>query len=201
MIYLAVYRRSAEAAWPEDAGDDPSFIASRCLASRGGALTWGVCRQDVRNVLGPGDLVVFFAADRLADRRPDPGRYSFVAFATVQRKVSQLDIWRDPALEIYREYQNLLIRPAGDRFEHFEPGLPPRRWHDDWYWRITTIDGCRKSAFDHVQRRGHFLPGESMLPRIACNYVLFAPEGPDTMILADPPMRSDGRRDASSHSA
>lgn len=55
MIYLAVYLRSAEAAWPQDAGDDPSFVASRRLGLRGGLLTWGVCWQDVRNALRPGD--------------------------------------------------------------------------------------------------------------------------------------------------
>jgi hypothetical protein len=43
--------------WPYDNGDDPSFYVAR----RGGLLTWGVCRQDVRNSIEPGSIVVFFA--------------------------------------------------------------------------------------------------------------------------------------------
>lgn len=69
-LYLATYLRAAFTEWP--------FAASAGARLRGGVLTWGVCRQDVRNALQPGDLVVFFAADRIRDRKP--ARYSFVAF-------------------------------------------------------------------------------------------------------------------------
>jgi len=54
----------------------------KATSSRG-----AVCWKDVWNALRPGDLVVFFAADRLADHCPDPTRYVFVGFATVARKV------------------------------------------------------------------------------------------------------------------
>jgi hypothetical protein len=43
--------------WPYDIGDDPSFYAMR---KSGGQLSWGICRQDVRNSLCPGDIVAFF---------------------------------------------------------------------------------------------------------------------------------------------
>src|SRR5262245_52755814 len=82
-VYIAVYLRSPNTDWPIDGGDDPSFVASMLSRPSGGRLSWGVCRQDLRNALDVGDLVVFFAADRLRDRRPAPARYAFVGFATV----------------------------------------------------------------------------------------------------------------------
>lgn len=187
-VYIAVYHRSPDTDWPEDVGDDPAFVSSRQLASRGGVLTWGVCRQDVRNQLRPGDLVVFFATDRPADRRPEPVRYLFVGFATVARKVSQVDIWRDRTLAVYRQYRNLLIRPDGKRFEHFEPSLPPKRWHGDWYWRLAKIDGYRKSAFERIHAKRGFSVEDATIAPVARNYVLFAPDGTETMILAEPPV-------------
>jgi hypothetical protein len=66
MVYIATYlRESPDDEWPFDHGDDPSFRSSQRLRGR---VTWGVCRQNVRNQLRPGDVVVFFAADRLRDR-------------------------------------------------------------------------------------------------------------------------------------
>ena len=38
--------------WPYDNGDDPSFY----VANQGGVLTWGVCRQDVRNSIPMGSV-------------------------------------------------------------------------------------------------------------------------------------------------
>jgi hypothetical protein len=199
-VYIAVYHRSPGSDWPEDHGDDPSFGASREFAARGGALSWGVCRQDVRNPLRLGDLVVFFATDRLADRRPQPVRYQFVGFATVDKKVSQVDIWHDRAFAVYRKYRNLLIRPDGaDRFEHFEPTLPRRRWHGDWYWRIADIRRRHKHEFERIHARAGFSVHDRSIAPVAPNYVLFAPDGRQTLILADPPLvataASAGRRE------
>lgn len=185
--YVAVYHRSPGTDWPLDSGDDPSFASSNSLAHRGGVLTWGVCRTDVRNKLNPGDLVIFFATDRLADRRQKRVRYNFVGFATVARKVSQVEIWQDRTLSIYRRYSNLLIKPNGNRFDHFEPALPPRRWHDDWYWRIAAINGHRKSEFDDVYGASGLSLRNQLVP-VARNYVLFEPEGAGTMILHTPPV-------------
>jgi hypothetical protein len=46
-IWVAVYLTEAIAdAWPFDVGDDPSF---RKYLDGSGPLSWGICRQDVRN--------------------------------------------------------------------------------------------------------------------------------------------------------
>jgi hypothetical protein len=50
---MEVFRRAVSRQdWPYDGGDDPSFYAMRKF---GGQLSWGVCRQDVRNSLRPND--------------------------------------------------------------------------------------------------------------------------------------------------
>jgi hypothetical protein len=83
----------------------------------------------LRNRVLPGDVVEFFAADRLPDRRPEAARYQFVGCAAVDREVSQLEIWRDCRLSVFRGYCNLLIRPSGSGYEHFEHGRR-QLWHD-----------------------------------------------------------------------
>lgn len=54
------FRRKLKAGkWPYDVGDDPSFFSAKRLR---GPVTWGVCRQDVRNQLTfdtEGQLVQF----------------------------------------------------------------------------------------------------------------------------------------------
>jgi hypothetical protein len=193
MIYIATYLRDPEAVgFPFDVGDDPSFAAGQRFGPRGGALTWGVCRQDVRNALDSGDLVIFFAADRLADRRPAPARYCFVGFATVDRKVTQADIWTDDSLAVYRNYRNLVIRPAatGEGWEHFEPEMTERLWHQDWLWRIADTHGLAKNDFKRVQDGGALRPADRIGRRpitLAANYVLFRREDDLTVVLAEPP--------------
>ena len=44
-VYVAVYHRSSNTAWPDDVGDDPSFVASRTLSQH-----WRVLTCVVRNV-------------------------------------------------------------------------------------------------------------------------------------------------------
>jgi hypothetical protein len=73
-------------------------------------LSWGMCRPDLRNTVTVGDVAVFMAADRLSDR--PSARYQLAGWATVERTVSQLDIWQQEKLAVYRHYSNLLIRPA-----------------------------------------------------------------------------------------
>jgi hypothetical protein len=133
--------------WPYDSGDDPSFYAARKF---GGKLSWGVCRQDVRNRLCPGDVVVFFSSSK----QEDTGRtnYRLCALATAERRVSQDDIWQDESLAIYREYSNLLIRPLGDAgWEHFEPDLGGQGGHHDWLWRIACHRGLQRGDFKRLQ--------------------------------------------------
>src|SRR5579862_7511736 len=125
--------------WPYDSGDDPSFYAAGRF---GGQLSWGICRQDVRNRLDSGDMVVFFSFRKF--KRTGDSEYRLCALATVDRKTSQIDLWKDQNLEIYRKYFNLLIRPSGsenDGWEHFEPTLEGSRLHDDWLWRIAEHRG------------------------------------------------------------
>jgi hypothetical protein len=141
--------------------------------------------------LTAGDVVVFFAADRLADRRPEPGRYQFVGYATVDRKVSQLDIWQEDSLAVFRSYQNLLLRPSNGGYEHHEHG-PRRHWHDnDWLWRLTNMAGVRRDDLrelndTHRWHESMTLLGQPLVPYQ--NYVLFRPEGHGTFVSAEPPV-------------
>jgi hypothetical protein len=57
--------RRPDTAWPADLGDDPAPIAA--VESEVGLITWGVCRRSLRNIVTTGDVVVFFAADRLPE--------------------------------------------------------------------------------------------------------------------------------------
>src|SRR5580704_9951883 len=65
--------------WPYDYGDDPSFFCRRYLQ---GALTWGVCRADVRNQVKSGDVVVFFSFTKIEEHDVE---YRLSAIATVER--------------------------------------------------------------------------------------------------------------------
>jgi hypothetical protein len=71
--------------WPYDLGDDPSFF---CRLKQKGALTWGVCRADVRKQVQLGDVVVFFAFTNLGGEV----EYRLSPIATVDRKIRQSDI-------------------------------------------------------------------------------------------------------------
>ncbi len=186
--FAAVYLRRANASWPVDIGDDPSFAWAR---EHGGPLTWGVCRPDLRNALERGDVVVFFSADRLPDR--SPARYAWVGFATVASKVSQSAIFERDDLAPLRARPNLLIRKATSGvFEHHEPALDPRDWHRDWVWRLVRSHRRKKQDFDPVEATGVFDPRSSRaagsLITLADNYVLFADEDTLTWIAEDPPI-------------
>ena len=88
---------------------------------------------------------------------------------------------------MYREYKNLLIRPVANQFEHSEPSLPEKRWHGDWYWRLTDIR--RKSLMNWSAVHGaKVFSARSRAPRVASNYILFAPDGDETLILGNPPI-------------
>jgi hypothetical protein len=50
--------------WPYDNGDDPSFFQAR----RQNLLTWGVCRQNVRNAIRKDDIVVFISFTKIDGR-------------------------------------------------------------------------------------------------------------------------------------
>lgn len=190
--YAAVYLRRSEPGWPYDLGDDPSFEAASQHAIDGGVLSWGICRRNLRNPVKPGDVVIFFAADRFADRRPEPVRYAFVGFATVDRKISQVQIWEDDQFAVFRGYRNLLIRPDGDGgYRHYEP-IPHQFWHpDDWLWRMTNLPGVKQPQLQELNalHRWHRSASHNGRPvKIAANYVLFRPEGTATFVADNPPI-------------
>jgi hypothetical protein len=176
--------------WPYDLGDDPSFFSSKSFAEHGGRLTWGVCRRDVRNAVSQGDVVAFFGFR-------DAGEvveYTFCAFATVEQKVTQADIWSDEELSTYRAYLNVLIRPAGPGFIHHETSPSPV--HEDWLWRM--VDGSANqrqldfASFVDGDCAKEVVPGRDKTAEgvpifLAPNYVLFAAP-PDTLVLRAPPV-------------
>jgi hypothetical protein len=115
--YAPLHRALSQQTWPYDYGDDPSFF---CRKHKGGALTWGICRADVRSQLQPGDIVVFFSFTTNASE----ATYRLSAIATVEQKIPQSSIFLDPKFRTYRRYLNLLIKPAdsnGKDWIHEEP--------------------------------------------------------------------------------
>src|SRR5467141_3677505 len=158
--------------WPLDYGDDPSFYAMRQF---GGQLSWGICRQDVRNRLRTGDVVVFFSYLKF-DGAGD-SEYRLCALATVEKTVSQTELWQDPKLQKFRKYFNLLIRPAKltrGGWEHYEPALngDKTRVHEDWLWRICDHHGLRKERFDKLEKTNRFDSRDPV--KVARNYVIFS---------------------------
>jgi hypothetical protein len=185
--YVAVYLRRPGDGWPVDSGDDPSF---EYAAQAAGPVTWGVCRPDVRNAVAIGDVVVFFAADSMRDRKP--ARYFWVGFATVQAKIGQDEIFEKESLATFRSYPNLLIRPHTEGgYEHFE-GAPRALWHDNWLWRMvetrrkqeTFAKAHRSDRYDRMTTRA-----AGSLITLAENYIAFAKEDASalTWIAAQPP--------------
>lgn len=205
-IYLAVFRSSysgygdgtcgkayralsdalERGSWPYDMGDDPSFFSQR---RSGFNLTWGICRQQVRNRLQPGGIVVFFSVRRRSEQHPF--EYCLCAVATVERKVRQSDIWRDGELrKRFGRYLNLLIRPRGSRaWEHHEPGS--EKPHEDWLWRIATQDGLRRKDFVRLEANDVLPIGAKIRGcpvSIAENYVIFSSQQDGTYIPTKPPL-------------
>jgi len=205
-IYLAVFRSShagyednscgkayralsgalKRGKWPYDMGDDPSFFYQQ---RSGFNLTWGICRQQVRNRIRPGDTVVFFSVRRRSKQHPF--EYCLCAVGTVEKKVRQSDIWRDGELrKKFGHYLNLLIRPRGLRaWEHHEPGS--EKPHKDWLWRIASQDGFRRKDCMRLEADGLLPEGAKIRGRpvsIAENYVIFSAQQDHTRILAKPPL-------------
>ncbi len=174
--------------WPYDNGDDPSFRAMRKFS---GQLTWGVCRQDVRNAIREGDVAVFFSFRKCS--KNGEADYRFCSVATVRRKVSQSDIWQKESLRVFRKYCNLLIRPPKSKeiWKYFEPSFQGARPHEDWLWRIADHDGLRKKDFRNIEKTNRFKQGTHMgdfLVEIAPNYVIFSSDPTKTVTLSNPPV-------------
>jgi len=190
-IYIAPFHAAVELGengWPYDNGDDPSFRAAR---EKRGPLTWGVCRQDVRNALRAGDVVAFFSFRKQS--HTGASAYRFCCVATVEQKISQADVWKKKGFGIFRRYCNILVRPSESRgyWEHFEPCLQGNRRHKDWLWRTALHVRLKKERFEDIHKSDHFKPG-AMIGGIrvdfAPNYVIFSSDPTKTLVLPDPPV-------------
>ena len=183
--------------WPYELGDDPSFYSAKDI---GGPITWGVCRPDVRSKASVGDAVAFFAAN-FEEGEPTI-QYYFVGALMVQHKVTHATIHRERHLAPLREYLNLLVRPKGDGWEHFEPSLPRSMWHDDWLWRIVTTRHLKadvvKASSAHRSGRTLEILGEPVT--FADNYVVFATAPKRSVVLHTPVLVATFDRSDSSQS-
>jgi hypothetical protein len=135
---------------------------------------------------------VFFSYLKLEDG--GNSEYRLCAFATVESRVSQTEIWEDSKLRRFRKYFNLLIRPARPKqggWDHYEPTLSGHetRIHKDWLWRICDHRGLRKEHFDELAETNHFDSPDSVEGRplrVARNYVIFSPHPSETRVISDP---------------
>lgn len=153
--------------YPYDVGDDPSFFIASLLNR---PVTWGVCRADVRGKVKCGDWVAFFAA-RTSENEPEETNYYFIGALEVECTTSQRAIWlsRTPQSD-FRDYLNLLIRPCGKGWEHFEPVVAPNQWHKDWLWRLCRQRGLQKKQ---VVLTPH-ITGEDLPYSATDNYIIFS---------------------------
>jgi hypothetical protein len=179
-------------AWPYDYGDDPSFF---CDHTYGGPLSWGVCRGDVRNAIQPSDIVLFFSFQELEAGLIE---YKLCAAATVEKKISQTDIWLNNDYSIHRQYLNVLIKPsANDGWTHHEPGLPTKDWHKDWLWRFVERRGTESKDWKDIEKYPAIsfderVNGRAVRP--ANNYVVFSPESEKTLVMRKPPLVAHANR-------
>jgi hypothetical protein len=121
-------------------------------------------------------VLLFFSFTSRKDRPVTPTAYRFVAALKVERKITQAAIFEQEGNKQFRSYLNLLIRPRGRGWEHFEPCLPRAKWHTDWLWRICKRNGLKKDALDEAgdqHRAGDPLTvnGKVVLSE---NYVIFS---------------------------
>ena len=129
--------------WPYDNGDDPSFYVAR----KGGRLTWGVCRQDLRNAIARGSIVVFFSFTPLVN---DKTLYRLCAVATVDDKVDHRAIHRDRRLSPFRRlYINGLIIPQADGWRYDERPCGTTTGCGEW---PIIAESRRQSSIRNMRR-------------------------------------------------
>lgn len=180
--YLTVETAIQEDKWPYDNGDDPSFYVAR----RGGPLTWGVCRQDLRNSIAKDSIVVFFSFTPAPERRI---LYRLCGVASVSDKVDHRAIHNDLRFEPFRHlYINGLIVPKNSGWFHDESDRRTSHRHRDWLWRIADKGGLTSEAFrtTHatIYEEDWFSDGAVPLGR---NYVVFSCRPDETLIVPHPP--------------
>ena len=185
--FLTVERAIQNHEWPYDNGDDPSFYVAR----KGGALTWGVCRQDLRNSIAKGSIVVFFSYTPLTN---DEVLYRLCAVETVADKLDHRAVYVDRRFSRFRGiYINTLITRRIDGWRYDETDRHPRQRHGDWLWRIADHRGIRQEQFDAehktIYRTGRLLRGavDNGKPRLANNYIVFTTPPDRAHISPNPP--------------
>jgi len=128
-----------------DWGDDPSFFAAQHLLGDARGPSWGVCRPDVRSVLGKGDVVVFFCGRQEKER---VWRYYFVGFGMVRETFAPRDgLWACPKYAKYRHFWNVLVGADGRHLEMIHP------CHDDWQRRADAPYVIFDGAFSSFNLR------------------------------------------------
>jgi hypothetical protein len=128
-----------------DNGDDPSFYQAR----HGNPLTWGVCRQNVRNAVQNDDIVVFISFTKVSNRIV----YRLCSVATVAAKMDHRYVWDDPRFK-GKAYINVLIQtdPNEERWIHAENDRRRGARHKDWLWRIADQRGMKQEQFNRELR-------------------------------------------------
>jgi hypothetical protein len=194
--FLVVERAISEGAWPYDNGDDPSFYVAR----KGGSLTWGVCRQEVRNSIPVGSIVAFFSFTSLQNGKV---LYRLCGVTTVIGKVDVRAIHREDSFAPFRNlFINSVIRPDKGGWRYDESDRPASQRHADWLWRISDHRGVNQKTFneryEQIYRSG-FLADSSLAngdPTLAQNYVVFSTEVPNGYISGNPPEVAIARKGA-----
>ncbi len=184
-VFAQLQKALEQDSWPYDGGDDPSFF---CRGHSGNALTWGVCRADVRAELKADDIVIFFSFS------PDSTGvvYRLSAVATVEQKIQHSAIFFDPAFGVYRKYFNLLVRPNHSQnreWIHHEPYTAEP--HLDWLNRLAVYRKYSKDALKAQSATGRVRVGQSIggTPFVfGNNYVLFSQKPEHTLVLKEPPI-------------
>lgn len=185
--FLVVEQAISEGRWPYDNGDDPSFY----VAKKGGSLTWGVCRQEVRNSIPVGSLVAFFSFTSLDDGHV---LYRLCGVTTVIGKVDVRAVHRENRFAAFRNlYINSVIRPDKEGWRYDESDRPASQRHGDWLWRVSDHRGVTQKTFNNSYEqiyRSGFLPDSSLANgdlTLAQNYVVFSTRMPSGYISRKPP--------------
>ena len=118
--------------------------------------------------------------------------YRFCGALTVAEKISHADIWCIRRHRRFKGYLNLLMRKHGDGWEHHEPALHEKYWHDDWLWRMTSgRDGVRKAQFA-LPSATPTIPTRPRVGRrpidFADNYVIFSDHQSESFVHPSPPV-------------
>lgn len=187
--FATVEEAIASQEWPYDNGDDPSFFMAR---HHGNPLTWGVCRQQVRNTIRPGSIVVFFSFTKIETVY----RYRMSAVATVANKIDRRMVFKDARFRSRTgRYLNVLIKPENGGWRYDEDDRHSSYRHEDWLWRIASHDGLEKTPFKRRHRttyRKRWFAEASV--DLAKNYVLFSSAPDETYIAPNPPQIAKANR-------